>query len=167
MALLNATAEVHLLVLKMVQILTADKFLWYGLELVGGWYSQNGQERRTCRASKIEEFSAFFGSKPNVLAELWVDLQSTNLPLAQISGKDVNVNMFLMAMHFHKRYQTEKEWSLLFKTNVCYARDWAWFFVGKVAALQPAKIVWPDHWTKNPNGADVPVFLVLVDGVHC
>jgi hypothetical protein len=49
----------------------------------------------------------------NVLAELWVDLQSTNLPLARISGKDVNVNMFLMAMHFLKCYQTEKERSLL------------------------------------------------------
>jgi hypothetical protein len=85
------------------------------------------------------------GSKPNVLAELWVDLQSMNLPLARISGKDVNVNTFLMAMHFLKRYQAEKERSLLFKTNVQYARDWAWFFVGKVAALQPAKILWHDH----------------------
>jgi hypothetical protein len=46
--------------------------------------------------------------------------------------------------------QAQKERSLLFKTNVRYARDWAWFFVGKVAALQPAKIVWPDQWTNNP-----------------
>jgi hypothetical protein len=69
------------------------------------------------------------------------DLQRTQIVDAKVSGKDLQVRFFLMALHTLKVYPTEAQCEATFLYSPSYARKWVWFDVEKVAALKAEKIV--------------------------
>lgn len=146
-----------------VYIYTPDQVLRIGLKMVGvDRHRQHRQSRKTNRG----DFTVHYGVDPIVCAQMWEDLQITNIDEARISGKSVdnrnsgcNLKNFLRAYHFLKRYETDRERKCSSGHARETARKWVWFFVLKIGALKGMKIVWPDHWATH--------FIISVDGVHC
>ena len=69
-----------------------------------------------------------------------------------------------MTMHFLRRYATETEQSIHFKSSENTVRKWRWFYIARLRALKKVKIVWPDEWVNG--GENRPIILLTVDGVH-
>ena len=78
-----------------VVILTSDKFLRKGLQLVG--FDHAGRQQRVCRATNLMRFRAHYGSNPVVYAQIWEDLQMT---VALDDAKKMDPDSFLIALHF-------------------------------------------------------------------
>ena len=127
-----------------------------GLKLVG---FKRQRIRRARTKTNVERFKGFFGASPAVYAEVWEDLQKTDVVEARVPPQDRNVKHFLMAMHHLKRYPTELEREAMLDISRMWGRDWCWYFIEKVQALKARKIVWPDQWDD--------VWAMTVDGQHC
>ena len=140
-----------------VKVITADEMLKKGLLLVN--YS-NRRIQRAKRKRNIERFVGHFGSEPVVLAQIFEDLQRTDIPEARVPPEDARLDRFLMAMHHLKRYPTELEREPIFDIDPCQGRDWVWYFLEKVQALKAEKIYWPD----DDFGSDI--WVITVDGTH-
>lgn len=121
----------------MVIILTANEFLRKGLEMVG---FDRRRQQRVKRATNIQRFKDYYGSRPIVYAQIWEDLQTTDIQDARIDSSKCCVESFLMAIHFLKCYPTEGVRAGTF--NICErtARDWGWYYVRKVQALKKQKV---------------------------
>ena len=138
-------------------ILTPKEIMKIGLKLIVGFKRQ--RIRRARRKTNVERFKGFFGASPAVYAEVWEDLQKTDVVEARVPPQDRNAKHFLMAMHHLKRYPTELEREAMFDISRMWGRDWCWYFIEKVQALKAQKIVWPDKWDD--------VWAMTVDGQHC
>ena len=116
-------------------ILTVNEMMQKGLELSGF---------ALCRQQKVDpktnlrRFKAYYGSAPIVYAQIWEDLQTTDIPEASIS--DENIDSFLMTMHFLKCYPTEVQLAGTFKICERTAREWGWYYAKKVQALKSEKV---------------------------
>jgi hypothetical protein len=141
-----------------VVVYTPDEILRKGLRLVN--YSKK-RIRRAKKVRNIERFKGHYGSEPVVVAQIFEDLQRTDIPEAYLPPSDAKINLFLMAMHHLKRYPTELEREPIFDIDAMQGRDWVWFFLEKVQALKAVKICWPD----DNFGSDI--WVVTVDGTHC
>ena len=67
----------------MLVILTEDEMLFKGLELVG--FTLDRMENVE-RDTNIERFKAHYGSIPFVYAQIWEDLQTTDIPEARVDA---------------------------------------------------------------------------------
>ena len=136
-------------------IVTPDEMLYEGLLLAG--FSREKQESQP--KSNAKDFENRYGSSALVLALCFEDLQSTECDEARVSPEDVDLRYYLMAHHFMKAYQKEHERKCTYQERVATQRDWVWFYVEKICALQAVKIVWPqDHI----DGDDI--WIMTVDG---
>ena len=144
------TADPHLV------ILTAEEILRLGLRLLR--YT-NKQIDRYKKESANDKFRNHFGGNPHVIAQIWEDLQTTDIEEARldIDPKYRSCNNFLMALHFLKRYDTEPERESRWQTSDRYLRDTGWYFVKKVQALKANKIEWD-------NGEPDDIWIMTVDG---
>jgi hypothetical protein len=66
-------------------ILTDDEVLTRGLELVG--FGIDRQER-VKDEENVLRFTDHFGSHPRVYAQIWEDLQTTNIAAARVDGNE-------------------------------------------------------------------------------
>ena len=126
-------------------ILTADDMLRKGLEL-GGF--DRSRQKKVRRAQNLERFRALYGSNPVVYAEIFEDLQTTEIAEARVDSDMICVDSFLMALHFLKCYPTENQLSGLFQICEKSARKWAWFYAKKIQALKQQKVsllLWLTH----------------------
>ena len=140
-------------------IYTANEILEKGLVLAR--VSERSIQRRS-QEKLAKNFVDRYGASHVVVAQIWEDLQITNIPQARLLPKDrKRISYFLMAMHFLKRYNVESERALDYGLSEDTVRKWSWFFVEKIQALKANKIKWPDH-----NYHD-DVWILTVDGVHC
>jgi hypothetical protein len=89
-------------------IFTADEILARGLSLVG--YNRSRQEN-VSRDTNLKRFRSHYGSNPIVYAQIWEDLQTTEMEEAKISGAAANTGLdyFLMSIHFLKCYPTTEQ----------------------------------------------------------
>ena len=71
-------------------ILTADQILRTGLLVVG---FSDRRIQNVERAKSLERFRTAYGSKPIVYAQIWEDLQTTEIPEARIAFTGV-YNMY-------------------------------------------------------------------------
>lgn len=138
-------------------ILTDDEMLREGLFALG--WNQTQLDRSKDKGNK-EKFRAHFGANPHVIAQLWEDLVTTNVPKARVDPKKNPIKQFFVALHFLKRYQTEIERNSTWKVSKNTLRQWTWFYVGKIRALKPEKIRWP-----SDNYGDLK-WIMSVDGTH-
>lgn len=121
----------------MIVIQTPDEILVRGLELVG---IDRDRQKRFKQSIKLEHFRSHFGSDPVVYADIWEDLQTTNLPAAIMILKHSDVDSFLMTLHFLKRYPTEIELATRFNMNERTVREIIWKFARKLQALKTQKV---------------------------
>jgi hypothetical protein len=65
----------------------------------------------------IDSFRLFYGSNPNVIAQIWNDIQpSMDRPVGRVAGNKER-RYFLMAHYFLKCYMTESQMAILFKCD--------------------------------------------------
>jgi len=141
---------------------THDQILRRGLDIAGFDYAR---QNNVMMATNLEHFHQHYGVTASVLAQLWTDLQTTDIEDAKIPAKYMKLDYFLMTLHFLKRYKIDGELAGMFKVHEETVRDWIWYFQGKIANLAKATVKWPDHWMNDD--ATSPIFIVSVDGVHC
>ena len=118
-------------------ILTPDQIMRKGLELCG--YDLKRQQR-VKRETNLERFKDSYGSHPVVYAQIFEDLQTTDIDEAKVEGKKLNLTYFLAGLHWLKRYPTEKTRSGRFKVCETTARNWGWFYAKKIQALKTVKV---------------------------
>ena len=136
-------------------ILTAEQMLEKGLRRLGVTpQEQQGRKEHT----NVEDFAAHFGPSPDVASKLWEILQTTDIVEARIDPKKHYCRDFLTALHWLKRYPTEKERKIQLKVGEKTGRKWSWFYAEKIGALKSQLITWPDEWRS--------IFTITVDGVH-
>jgi hypothetical protein len=117
----------------MLQILTGAEMLEQGLALVG--FSVNQLQRAGDKKNNAR-FKAHFGSIPLACAHLWEALQVTGNEDALVVAEQKSVDLFLMALHWLKRYQTEQEMEATFGWSDRTCRKWSFYFSQKIAALR-------------------------------
>ena len=116
---------------------TSHEIMRLGLNWTG--YDRYRQGR-VQHATNIARFQSHYGSTPVVCAQIWEDLQTTEIPEARVERKHLDLKYFLCAMNFLFRYETDEELSGKFTRCSKSLRNWKWFYVGKVAALKGKKV---------------------------
>jgi hypothetical protein len=112
--------------------------------------------------ANLSDFEDRYGSNPTVLSIIWSDLQKTTNPEAFVPEHKRKLNYYLMAHHFLKQYPTESERKAAYNKDVKRThtqRDWVWYFVDRICALQQEKIYIPES---HLNGDDI--WIMSVDG---
>ena len=142
------------------RILSQNEILRLGLL----YANEDISKSRAKRSKHVKSFKTLYGSDPSVIAKIWNELQTTAVKEAKIDGKTTCLKGFFMTMHFLRRYATETEQSIQFKSSENTVRKWRWFHIARLRALKKVKIVWPDEWVKGGNNR--PIILLTVDGVH-
>ena len=120
----------------MARLYTADEMLQMGLEQIG---LSDDQQERVERATNVRRFKAHYGSSPLVVATIWEDLMTTDIPAARIPLKTSPDKLFL-AMYFLKVYPTEEQLAGRFTKCEKGARKWTWSVVRKIQALKAQKV---------------------------
>jgi hypothetical protein len=145
-------------------ILTPDQIMAEGLNVAG---FELVRQRRSGKITNIARFKAFYGCSPDETAIIWEELQITSDEEARIDVKsEGDLHFLLMTLHFLFVYPTKHRAEGLFDVAINTFYKWTWLYIGKLAALSTAKIVWPEEW-KAENLVNVPKYLLSVDGVHC
>lgn len=106
-----------------------------------------------------EKFVNRYGCRPIILCQIWEDIQRTPLEEARVPPKKLNLEYFLMAIHFLRHYPDEHERAAAtgFHRDTC--RDWSWYYVECIKALKDEKI----NWIDDANDT----WVMTVDGTHC
>lgn len=124
----------------MIVIVTGDDILSRGLVLAG---FNSARNNNVARETNLERFKALYGSNPCVYAQIWEDLQNTNNPEARIDATNkriVNLDSFMMTIHFFKCYPTEAQLAATFKICEKSARKSCWYYAKKLQALKAEKV---------------------------
>jgi hypothetical protein len=119
-------------------ILTADEFLLKGLELGGFDIRRQG---RVSQKTNLERFKGLYGSNPIVYAQMWEDLQTTDIAESRLKANELCVTRFLCSINFLKCYQSESERAGKFKICEKTARKWTWIYLKKIQGLKKAKVI--------------------------
>jgi hypothetical protein len=138
---------------------SSAKILQQGLALV----HYDGQ-RQALASNKTKRlyFKSHYGSQPEVVAQIWLDLQSTTIPHARVDDADEkDLEFYLQAHHFLTAYPREPQRSATFGTSIRASQDRVWEFVDKLSALTQQKIAWPEEWANN-----CPLLPITVDASH-
>ena len=122
---------------------TPDQVLWRGLSLAG---MSRQRQRRQKKHVNINDFKAYYGAHPMVLAQIWEDLQTTTIPEARIhplgryKKRSVNLKNFLRTHNFLKCYQTEDVRKITSGKSKKTLRKWCWYFLKRMHALKGVKV---------------------------
>jgi hypothetical protein len=76
-------------------VLLADKICAKGLKLLG--FDRTFHQSKASCSLNESQFKSFFGSEPVVYAQIWEDLQMTEIEKAHINPCTATINHFLMA----------------------------------------------------------------------
>ena len=118
-------------------IRTSREMMARGLELAGF----DPQRQSVRYRQNLERFKSFYGSKPIVCAQIWEDLQTTDIEEARIEANNQkDVDYFLMAHHFLTCYPLENQRAGLFQVCETTTRSWCWYYVMKMQALKGLKV---------------------------
>jgi hypothetical protein len=88
--------------------------------------------------TRFKEFYA--GSNPVVYAQMWEDLQKTEIPEACVDNESANIEYFFMALYLLKYYLTENQLATFFKVCEKTTRKWSWDYTKKIQALKEKKV---------------------------
>ena len=144
-----------------LDIKTPDELLEIGLELLGFSEKQINRKSKHRKHKLKNLFSGNFGALPHVVAQIWEDLQRTQIPAAWLKPEERNLPHFLYTFHFMKAYPTETQ--RVGKWHECdrIQRDVCWSLLLKIQALKAEKIVWP-----TPEEIGDNIWVGTVDGTH-
>ena len=136
---------------------TPNKVLRVGLRILG--FSDKQIDRPKKQQKSNDRFTAYFGLLPHVLAQVWEDLQEMVAFKDQIKPIHRKSEIFLQAIYFLKRYQTEEEREGTWNVLICLLRDTNWQYVELIQMLKEKKIEWlhdeRDIWVCTVHGTHV------------
>ncbi len=92
----------------MVLVLTSHEIMGHGLVWAG--YDRFRQEN-VKESTNIGRFKSKYGSTPLVCAQIWEDLQTTEIPEAHVDEMYLDLKYFLAANNWLFRYPTDEEQS--------------------------------------------------------
>lgn len=134
--------------------ISADRFLFLGLELMG--FRPKEPIART--KQNLARFLGCFGTTPEAASAIFSDLQTTTIEKAVVEG--INFKHFMMTLNWLKSYKIEHELAAAFHLHEDTVRKWTWFYTRKIQALKEVKIRW-DVLENAPE-----TYLITDDGVH-
>jgi hypothetical protein len=116
-------------------------------------------------ATREKLFGKHFGSSPSTLTDQWFDLQTNQIPEAQLKEGEKSakgLRRFLIAHYFIWTYpknaeQTASRFSITEK--YCRGKD-LWDWIQRIGALTAIKIQWPDYLDDPAS----EIFILSVDG---
>ena len=116
-------------------------------------------------AAQNADFHDHYGSSPLDLAEMWFDLNATDIPGAKLTGNEKSekgLKQFFVTHHFLWAYpKNSKILAKALEHPERYCRgEPLWKWVGKIAAMKAKKIVWEPR-LDDPNSEK---FIITVDG---
>jgi hypothetical protein len=102
----------------------------------------HGHQNKVCRKTNLDCFRSLYGSNPVVYAQIWEDLQTTEIEDARLTNSESNKGLdnFLMAINFLKCYPTHNKQKCDFKISDRTAREKTWTYLKKVQALKAEKV---------------------------
>ena len=112
-------------------------------------------------STNIQRFKDHYGCNPSVAAQIFEDLQMTEVDEARLGKNKININYFLSTLYFLKVYETEKRREPVFDRSPKAMRGWVWYYVRKIQALKAVKIVWPDNFPATD------VWVISIDCTDC
>lgn len=139
-----------------VSVLVPEEILVIGLKILG--FSDKQIARPKTPQKNNQRFVAHFGVMPHVLAQVWEDLQMQPEFNDMIKPVHRDFEVFLMAVHFLKRYQTEEEREGTWNISIRKLRDTTWQYVELIQKPKSKKIVWVHE--------DRDIWVGTVDGTH-
>jgi hypothetical protein len=177
----------------MLVIYTADEILSIGLTLMG--FPHERQES-VSRDKNLDRFRSHYGSNPVVYAQIWEDLQLTDIEDARIDAPTAkSLKYFLMSINFLKCYPVRNVQEGDFGISDRTAREKSWLFLKKIQALKAEKVslhycalsencfthfqcivfafissfsdCLAGKLDKRKQSTCSKIFLITVDGVHC
>lgn len=139
-------------------IRTPKEMLSEGLRLMG-WSIKRVKKGKF--TTNLRRFRCHYGCHPKVLAAVYEALQTTAINDASIDPSFIDLDDFLAAIHFLKRYPTEIERECLFNLSAKTIRKRTWFYVFKLRALKEEMITFPSSF--HPKDC----WIMSVDGTNC
>lgn len=139
-------------------VLTPDELMITGLLQIG-YFEKEIQN--VVQSTNETRFQAFYGCSPMVAAQIWMDLQTTEIDEAHLEPKQRQIHYYLMALNFLKRYPVEIESEKDFRRSENCIRQWKWLMVEKIGALISQVVCWPDDEKFSDD-----IWVISVDGTH-
>jgi hypothetical protein len=122
----------------MVFRLTTEQFLELGLETIVGF-----DHSRTCQPTVLRRWHAYYGASPETCAQLFYDLQTTQVQDARVERPDPYE--FLIAFYWLKGNETDEKLAGQFKMDEKTARKWKWYYVHRISAMTAQKVSLDDQ----------------------
>ncbi|CAJ1928922.1 unnamed protein product [Cylindrotheca closterium] len=119
-------------------VVTPERIQYLGLKLVG--YKRKRLQKSTARVN-FERFKGFFGLSPVTAAEIYHDMQTTDIEEA--------------------KYPTERDMEARFGFSMYWPRNVAWESIERLRALKHKKIKWEEDLCTDD------IWVLTVDGIHC
>jgi hypothetical protein len=134
----------------MLVVYTANEILSIGLSLTR---IDAFRQEKVDRETNLDHFRSLFGSNPVVYAQIWEDLQTTDIHDARIDGATAKtgIRYFLMSIYFLKNYPTGPLQESSFRVSVRTAHEKNWFFLKKIQALKEQKVTSQCHRVQSAN----------------
>jgi DDE superfamily endonuclease len=144
-----------------LDIKTPTQILILGLQLLGFTPKEINRKSKNRGRKQKQLFIGNFGAGPHVVAQVWEDLQKTDINDAFLPPEERSLPHLLYAFHFMKAYPTEAQ--RVGKWHECdrIQRDKGWSMLLKIQALKEKKIVWPSEEEIGDN-----IWVGSVDGTH-
>lgn len=86
-------------------VVTPERIQYLGLRLVG--YKRKRLQKSTAKVN-YERFKAFFGVSPVTAAEIYHDMQATDIEEAKIDGSRLDLRNLFIGLHYLFKYPTER-----------------------------------------------------------
>jgi hypothetical protein len=110
----------------MLVVYTADEILSIGLSLTR---IDTFRQEKVDRETNLDRFRSLLGLNPVVYAQIWEDLQTTDIHDARIDGATAKtgIRYFLMSIYFLKNDPAGPLQESSFRVNVCTAHEKNWY----------------------------------------
>jgi hypothetical protein len=92
-----------------LDIKTPSEILILGLELLGFTEKKIKRKSKNKRKKQQKIFTGNFGAGPHVVAQIWEDLQKTEINDAYLPPNERSFQHLLYVFHFMKAYPTEDQ----------------------------------------------------------
>jgi len=109
---------------------------------------------RLNHASQNRSFRALFGSNPGVVAQMWEDHLTTNIPAARIDPAEIKPIHYLIGLNHLKLYDTETVQAAIFQVSEKTLRKYKKIVLRKIMALAESKIIWPYYDVDDDDDDD-------------
>jgi DDE superfamily endonuclease len=145
-----------------ILVLTGEEILRRGLMLLGWSERKLARASRNRHAKHTHLFICDFGANPHVVAEIFSDLQTTDIAAVKIDDATIDdLENLLFALQFLKVYPTEGQRQNKWHQCDRVLRDNCWDILLRLQALKATKIVWPTDAEIGDN-----IWIGTVDGTH-